>query len=95
VQSVTETTPGIPDESVLSRAETTVSILVTIDKDFGELIYRQRRLSHGIILLRLEELPAPRKAVVLETVLRLHETELAQAFTVITQQQVRIRPLRT
>jgi predicted nuclease of predicted toxin-antitoxin system len=95
VQSITEIAPGISDEMVLARAELTGAVLVTIDKDFGELIYRQHQLSQGIILLRLEELPFSQKASILEAIIEQHGSELAGAFTVITQQQVRVRRIST
>ena len=48
VGSVTEMKPGIADEIVLERANKEKAILLTADKDFGELIFRLRRLSSGI-----------------------------------------------
>ena len=34
---------GIPDEDILAKAVETNSILITNDKDFGEMIFRERR----------------------------------------------------
>lgn len=39
----------------------TVCILITNDKDFGELIYRGKKLHRGVILLRLEDERADNK----------------------------------
>lgn len=50
---VAELSPGIADEDVLSRAKALRAPLVTCDKDFGELVYRQGRASHGVVLARL------------------------------------------
>jgi predicted nuclease of predicted toxin-antitoxin system len=94
VQSITQTMPGITDNQVLEQAVRLEAVLVTIDKDFGELVYRMKIQSRGVILLRLEGLPMLQKAKILESVILAHSEELEAAFTVITQEQVRIRPLR-
>lgn len=55
---VAEMEPGMPDETVLDLARNEGALLLTADKDFGELVFRQRRLTSGVILLRLEGLSA-------------------------------------
>ncbi|WEK35114.1 MAG: DUF5615 family PIN-like protein [Candidatus Pseudobacter hemicellulosilyticus] len=40
VLAIAETTPGITDEQVLQIAYDNKAILITQDKDFGELVYR-------------------------------------------------------
>ena len=42
------------DEDLLKLATTEKRILITNDKDFGELTVLQKRLSTGIILLRVK-----------------------------------------
>lgn len=49
---VTETMPGALDSQILDRAYAENRILITEDKDFGELIYRLRRPAREVILLR-------------------------------------------
>ena len=44
--------PGEPDEVVLARALAANRFLITADKDFGELVFRQRLSSAGVVLLR-------------------------------------------
>ena len=47
--------PGSTDGAVLAQAQEENRILITFDKDFGELAFRQRLpASSGIILLRLK-----------------------------------------
>ena len=43
------------DASILTRAEAEGRILITNDKDFGELVYREGHPHRGIVLLRLED----------------------------------------
>ena len=41
VQYVAEMDPGISDDSVLEWANTQNTLLLTADKDFGELVFRE------------------------------------------------------
>ena len=59
---VAEMSPGVPDTAVLSLANQENAILLTFDKDFGDLVYRQQRVTQGVVLLRLHGLPAEQKA---------------------------------
>jgi predicted nuclease of predicted toxin-antitoxin system len=53
---IAELSPSVSDEDVLHRATSIPAVLLTEDKDFGELVYR-RGLSHaGVLLVRLEQL---------------------------------------
>ncbi len=94
VEYVAEMEPGIPDEVVLGLANREGSLLLTADKDFGELIFRQRRLMPGIVLIRLAGLSPESKAEVVTSVIKQHGQELTRAFTVITPKSVRIRQPR-
>jgi predicted nuclease of predicted toxin-antitoxin system len=49
-----EENPGASDDEVLAQSVSTGRILLTFDKDFGELAYRRNLPSHcGIVLFRL------------------------------------------
>jgi predicted nuclease of predicted toxin-antitoxin system len=65
VDYITELTPGITDNQVLDIAEKNNAILLTADKDFGDLIYRLGRLAYGIILYRLSGFTNQEKATLI------------------------------
>jgi predicted nuclease of predicted toxin-antitoxin system len=88
---VADMTPGITDDEVLDEANRQGALLVTGDKDFGELVYRLGRVHQGVVLVRLAGLPLPFKADVVARAIHDHEAELPGAFTVISRGQVRIR----
>lgn len=92
VWAVAEMEPGIADTVVLEIANQQGVILVTGDKDFGELVFRDKRYTFGIILLRLAGLTAVAKAEVVVSAIKQHHDKLANAFAVIGSQSVRIRP---
>jgi predicted nuclease of predicted toxin-antitoxin system len=91
VLAVAEMEPGIADDEVLDRANAAGAILVTADTDFGELIFRLGRASHGVLLLRLAGLSAKGKSNAVGAAVVRHESELPGAFTVISSGTVRVR----
>jgi predicted nuclease of predicted toxin-antitoxin system len=91
VHYVAEMEPGISDDAVLDLANREMALLLTADRDFGELVYRQGRTTSGIVLVRLAGLSPTRKADLVSTALDQHWTELLYSFTVISPGTVRIR----
>lgn len=91
VHYVLETHRGSDDETVLHLANEEGRILLTQDKDFGELVYRLQRVHQGVILIRLGTTPAPEKARLVNYVLLEYGEKLDRAFTVIQSNAVRIR----
>ena len=88
---VAEMEPGISDESVLALANGEAALLLTSDKDFGEIVFRRRLHTHGTVLIRLAGLPPIRKAEMVASVINQHTGELPGAFTVIAPGICRIR----
>jgi predicted nuclease of predicted toxin-antitoxin system len=81
--------PG--DEQILATASQEGRILVTLDKDFGELAILHNAPHHGI--LRIVDFPARQQAVVCQDVLTRHGAEL-ESGAIITAEpgRLRIRP---
>ncbi len=89
---VAEMEPGISDDIVLDRANEKSALLVTGDKDFGELVFRDKRLTTGgVILFRLAGLSAESKAGIVSDAMRKHETEFPNHFSVVSPGRIRIR----
>jgi predicted nuclease of predicted toxin-antitoxin system len=91
---VAELDPGISDSAVLDLANQKRAVLLTADKDFGELVYRRGRSNPGILLVRLAGLPPERKANIVCSVVRTHGVELRHAVAVVTERNVRVRKPR-
>jgi predicted nuclease of predicted toxin-antitoxin system len=88
---VAELAPSISDDAVLQEANSRTALLLTEDKDFGELVYRLCRVHAGVVLIRLAGLTPAAKAALVAKVLQDHAAELSGAFTVISPGAVRIR----
>jgi len=91
VAYVPEMSPSISDATVIETANNSNSILITNDKDFGELLFRQNKISEGVILLRLEGISNETKAKYVLESINKHKSEMAKGFTVISPGVVRIR----
>jgi hypothetical protein len=86
--------PGISDPEVLSCAQAENRILLTFDKDFGELAFRSKLpASVGIILFRIK---APSGSVVAEKVAKLISLrdDWYGHFTVVEEDKIRMRDLK-
>ena len=90
VFSVHEEARGETDDAVLARARRGNYILITNDKDFGELVYHGGKPHRGIILLRLKDETVQHKISVLKHVLDIHEDLLVNRFIIVTEKTIRI-----
>lgn len=88
---VAEIEPGINDHEVFDAANQRGALLLTADKDFGELVFRLGRLSKGVLLLRLAGLSPESKASTVSSAVEEHGAELSDAFSVVSPGAVRIR----
>ncbi len=91
VLAVAEILPGIPDTQVLSRANDAGAVLLTADKDFGELVFRQHQVHSGVILVRLAGRAPEAKAEIVAAAINAHADEFESGFCVVTGKAVRIR----
>lgn len=93
VYSVAESSPGITDEEVMRLSENLSAMILTDDKDFGEIVFRKQRSCRGIVLLRLTGVDYSRKADHVIQVIDRYGSEMIGKFVVITAERVRIRKL--
>lgn len=80
---------GISDEEVLDKAFEEYWILITNDKDFGEMVFRERRSHHGVIFLRLNDEGAANKVETLRQLLENHADKVSEQFVTVTENKVR------
>jgi predicted nuclease of predicted toxin-antitoxin system len=85
--------PGATDLQVIARAIAEKRTILTFDKDFGELAFRDRRCApYGIVLLRMAptqpELLAQRVALALES-----RSDWPGHFAVIEDGRIRLAPI--
>jgi len=89
---VAELESGISDTEVLQRANELSALLVTSDKDFGELIFQQSLGStFGVVLIRLSGVSVDSKAEIVSEAFYRHEQDFRRSFSVITSGRIRIQ----
>ena len=76
---------------MLSTANSMRALLVTADKDFGELVFRRQQINAGVLLIRLAGLSPQSKAELVAVAVRDHSDELPGAFSVLSRGMIRIR----
>ena len=88
-----ELAPGATDAAIVERAATERRLLLTMDKDFGELMFRGARGLPGMVLLRLPpERHALRETRLLAAIERFGD-RLFGRYTVVEAGRFRSRPL--
>jgi predicted nuclease of predicted toxin-antitoxin system len=91
VFSIAESCPGISDNEVIGVGDDQGRVLLTFDKDFGELVFR-RGLSaaSGVVLFRITP-ESPEDAAEVALALVDSQQNLAGTFCVITHDRIRVR----
>ena len=80
---------GLTDIDILGKALTENWILISNDKDFGELVFREHLQHRGVISLRLENERAVNKIEVLRQLIKNHAEKLPERFVTVTETKVR------
>ena len=94
VEFVSELELSMPDSQILRRARRD-QVIITEDKGFGGLVFRDQLPTNGVILVRLEGMSMERRAeLVTQTVAELGD-DLIGSFTVISHGGTRRQPLNT
>lgn len=90
---VAETSPSISDTEVLEYAKTNSMIVITNDKDFGEMLYLKKMISSGILLIRSRIETVQAKIELVKIALEKAGHKLKDHFVVVSEKGLRIRPL--
>ena len=88
---IAETSPGDSDTAVLEAAVASGCVLLTADKDFGELVFRLMLPSAGVVLYRLAGLTEQAQCDIVSEAFREHGPAFLGTFSVIRPGSVRIR----
>ena len=88
--AIAEVAKGASDESVMERAFAEGRILITEDRDFGELVYAAGRSTAGVVFVKFHSRARRAKpAAVREAVAKLGE-RLRGGFAVVEPERVRL-----
>jgi predicted nuclease of predicted toxin-antitoxin system len=91
VASIAEDSPGAGDAEILARAFAESVVLLSSDKDFGELVFRHRHQHAGVLLLRLAGLDEAAKCETVSRAIAEHGGDLPRSFAVLGPDLLRVR----
>ena len=92
VSYIAEMAPSVTDKRVIEMARESSMVLLTNDKDFGELVYRQGKVPSGVLLIRARNQTSRHKIKLIKQVLEKAEEKLRNNFVVVNESGIRIRP---
>lgn len=90
VLSILEGYSGLDDQRVLHKAFQENRILLTIDKDFGDLVFVKKMQHCGVVLLRLKSRSPQYQVSILEKFFTKYLKDFSCNFIVITDANVRV-----
>lgn len=94
VHSVLEEFPGADDPFVMNLARERNAVILTFDKDYGELIYhRKLPVPPGVIFFRFDPITPLEPATLILEYLKQPEINFDNLFTVIGRESLRQREL--
>ena len=91
LKAVRDINPKMEDDKILSIAVSENRMVVTMDKDFGELVYNSGLPHSGVLLLRLEDAKSDEKVKTIEKILKEYSDKLLNNFCVFQHGRLRIR----
>jgi predicted nuclease of predicted toxin-antitoxin system len=93
VHYVAEAAAGLSDADVITLASREMRLLLTEDKDFGDLVFRRERAVPGVVLMRIKPENSALKAVRLTAAIERYGDGLFGRYTVIEGERFRSRRL--
>ena len=91
VLAVRDVDPALADGEILRLALRESRLLITMDKDFGELVYGRGLHHTGVLLLRLDDATGAEKAAVVRGIFEQRGDALPGRFSVYQAGHIRIR----
>jgi len=89
-----EIAPAATDAEVMARAQREQRLLLTEDKDFGDLVYRYGGQAPGIVLLRIDPAMHALKQERLVAAIARFGEGLFGRYVIVEEARFRSRPLR-
>jgi len=90
---VSERGPGASDIDIVALARAERRVIITDDKDFGELVVSRRTTDVGIVLIRIDPLNRESRMAALRAAIERYGDRLERQLTVLRGNVVRVRTL--
>ena len=91
IKIIREINPRMTDRDILKIAVKENRMVITMDKDFGELVYNSGLPHSGVLLLRLETIRGDDKVKIVSNILKKYSDKLYDNFCVFQNGRIRIK----
>jgi predicted nuclease of predicted toxin-antitoxin system len=88
---IVDLNPSMTDEKILALALETNAILITSDKDFGDLVFYSKLKHSGILLLRIEDASGDDFLKIIKFIFEKYWDQIPNNFCVYKKGRFRIR----
>ncbi|MFP4347313.1 MAG: DUF5615 family PIN-like protein [Thermodesulfobacteriota bacterium] len=92
-KAVRDLDPSMEDKKIVVLANDENRMVITMDKDFGELVYHSAMGHRGILLLRLEDATGDEKLGAVREILKCYSDRMIGCFCVLQKDKFRIRKM--
>ncbi|MEX2717676.1 MAG: DUF5615 family PIN-like protein [Candidatus Sigynarchaeota archaeon] len=96
ISYIREEQPGMDDEDIIAKSAKETRLIVTLDKDFGLLVFNRKLKPFSVLLLRIYPVTMDRLELAISSVLASITTlpvEIEQKFMVYDGVNLRIRSM--
>ncbi len=93
-KSVRDINPSMSDKEIIRIAVSENRMVITMDKDFGGLVYHLSMKHCGVLLLRLEDATGMEKQQIVAHILANYSDKITNHFCVFQNNKFRIRKIR-
>lgn len=90
VKTVRSVDPRAKDIEILKIAKFESRMVITMDKDFGELVFKSGEPHNGVLILRLEDANGSEKAEIIKKILHDYQDKIQNRFCVFQDNRLRI-----
>jgi predicted nuclease of predicted toxin-antitoxin system len=90
---IAEKDSSIEDDKIIQLALKENRILITNDKDFGELVFHYGHITSGIILIRSKDKNSQKKLKLVKQVLKEIKNKIRGNFIVVNENGIRIKQI--
>jgi len=92
-KAVRDIDPRMEDEEIIRTAVSENRMVITMDKDFGALVYHSSMEHSGVLLLRLEDATGTEKLQIVKHIMNNYLDRIKNCFCVFQNDKFRIKKI--
>ncbi|MBK8981543.1 MAG: DUF5615 family PIN-like protein [Ignavibacteria bacterium] len=94
IKSIRQIDHRMKDSQILKLANEEKRTIITMDKDFGELVFNSGMSHYGVLLLRLDDSDGEEKVEIIKEIFTKYESSIRSNFCVYQNSRLRIKKVK-